>query len=125
MKGYSLIIIIIIIGLVLVTLLLYNSNKPSNVQNDNFTAYTTDQHNHWDLFLYSSSTPQVEALNDTIVGLASKEDCLSEGFKRTATSGSFTCGYQCKTQYLKVKGGLNSKDTICQITCDAHGCSAF
>lgn len=116
--GY--VIIVIIIGVV-GFFWLSSTNETQYVGTNDFSSYTTEKRDTWDLSLYSSESPNTDYLVDKIKGFASQSSCVDEGVSRRLSGGSFECGYKCKTQYSTLKGFRDQYD-ICERVCDDGGC---
>lgn len=97
------------------------SNKPESFSTEDFESYTTEKRDNWDLFLYSSDSPDSDYLISSTKGFVSQDACISEGVSKRINGGSFECSYKCKTQYTTFQGKSDQFE-LCEKTCDDGGC---
>lgn len=121
MRKILIIIVILFIGFLAVTVYFNVQNKSEYFSDGNISSYTTAKRNNWDLFLYSSESPNTEYKSDVIKGFANMDVCIQEGIKKTKDIGSYECGYRCKTQNTDIEGYKNEFD-ICEKVCTLRGC---
>ena len=95
-------------------------NKPSFYQSDDLSSYQSAKREGWDLWIYSTESPDTDYVIDEFFGLT-KELCLTEGLARTRTGGSYQCGKNCYT--VETTLGENTDVTdVCEIMCEKSGC---
>jgi len=97
------------------------TNKPESFVTDGLSSYTSETRKGWELWIYSSDTPDTDNTIDEARGL-SKDVCMAEGLARTRGSGSFQCGKNCYTSSITLDGGEPMVTEICEIMCEKSGC---
>lgn len=90
-------------------------NSTNTVETTTYQAEPTVDPNSWTLFLYSSTSPDMDSLQKRTNNIDSKEACIKSGITYTTNGGSYECAYGCK--YKK-----EYKSEVCERTCDHGGC---
>lgn len=97
-------------------------SRSSTYIGDDVYLHTTAKRDGWNLFIYSTDTPDIDYQVDTIRGFMSEESCLSAGHERTRLGGSYECGYKCKTQTSRVGDQNITSYDVCEEVCGGRGC---
>ena len=97
------------------------TNKPEFFETDGLSSYTSEKRKGWELWIYSTNTPNTDYTIDEARGL-SKDVCMAEGLARTRDGGSFQCGKNCYTNMTQIEDFEPNTIEVCEIMCEKSGC---
>jgi hypothetical protein len=98
------------------------TNKPKFYESDDMSSYTSARRKGWDLWIYSTDTPNTEHEIFEQLGLSSKSQCMTEGLARTRNGGSYQCGYNCYSTTSQFQKFDPVNIDVCETICERSGC---